>query len=91
MLMQIDCLAARSFIRRQLSASGARELVPRPILTPWILYPGRAEVLKLAEEDSPEARAVRSRLIADDPKEIAERLVAVEERIDALERKDLKI
>jgi hypothetical protein len=44
-----------------------------------------SEVTKLAEEDSPEARAVRARLIADDLKEIAERLVAAEKRIDALE------
>jgi hypothetical protein len=46
-----------------------------------------AQVLKLAEEDSPEARAVRARLIADDLKEIAERLVAAEKQIDALERR----
>jgi ubiquinone biosynthesis protein UbiJ len=45
-----------------------------------------AEVTKLAEEDSPAARAVHVRLIVDDLKEIGDRLAAVEKRIDALER-----
>jgi hypothetical protein len=45
-----------------------------------------AEVTRLAEEDSAEARAVRGRLICDDLKELAERVVIAEKRLDALER-----
>lgn len=45
-----------------------------------------AEGTRLANEDSVEGRAVRLRLIIDDLKEVGERLIAVEKRMDDLER-----
>ncbi len=46
-----------------------------------------AEVTRLADEDSAEGKAVRLRLIIDDLKEVGERLIAVERRMDDLERR----
>jgi hypothetical protein len=46
-----------------------------------------AEVTRLANEDSVEGKAVRLRLIIDDLKEVGERLIAVEKRMDDLERR----
>jgi ubiquinone biosynthesis protein UbiJ len=45
-----------------------------------------AEVTRLAEEDSPEARAERLRLIIDELQHIRERVIAIDKRLNALER-----